>query len=345
MVTTFTYPSNSELMAIERDKIPLLSANRPIFEIIPMKNIKAELLMTEQLANIVGIQGVRGMNGAPKSVNGLGSTIRYGEPGVYGEFMTIDEKQLTAQRQFESYNQPIKIDDLVLMKQEQLLERRLNRIELNGWTLLANGTFTATDPVSGAVLHTDTYATQTYVPGIPWETSATATPLADFRGVQLLALGHSVSFGSNSRAYMNRLTLNKMLSNTNAADLYGRRVTGLATANSLNQINELFLNDDLPQIVVYEGSYFTEAGVATRYIPNNKVIVVGHRTTGVPVGNYQFTRNANNPDMAPGPYMRVTDSLNTGNPVPRTIRLDDGHNGGPVLYYPAAVVAMTIGVT
>jgi hypothetical protein len=53
-----------------------------------------------------------------------------------------------------------------------------------------------------------------------------------------------------------------------------------------------------------------------------------------------MTRNANNPDLAPGPYMRVID---TGEIViPRSIEVHDGHNGGPVIYFPSAVVVMSV---
>ena len=339
MTTTYIYPSNSKLEMIERTKIPRLTQNRPIFEILPLKNIDATILMWEQLANILGLQQVRGMNGAPRSVNALGSSIKYGEPGVYGDFRLIDEKQLTERRRYATYNQPVDISDLVMESQDQLLERRLNRIEYNGWTLLATGTFSATNAV-GAVMHTDTFTTQTYNVGVGWANAATATPLADLRGVQLLARGYSVNFGRQAKVYMNQTAFNHFISNTNAADLGTKRTYGLASITGLDDVNRILTGDNLPNIVIYDEGYYTDAGVFTLYIPDKKAIVVGARQTGVPIGNYLFTRNANNPDMAPGPYMRIIDNMERE--LPRKIECHDGHNGGPVLLFPESVVQMTI---
>jgi hypothetical protein len=339
MTTTFIYPSSYELMMIERDKIPRLTQNRPIFEILPLKNVESSLLVWEQLDNITGLQQVRGMGGAPQSVNALGGKQMYGQPGVYGEVGTIDEKQLTDRRQWGDYHMPVDISDLVMEKQDQLLERRLNRIEKNGWDLLATGTFTAIGKV-GQVLHTDTFTTQTYPVGIGWANLGTATPLADFRGVQLLARGHSVNFGRQAKAYMNQNVFNHFVSNTNTSDLGSKRTYGLASITGLDDVNRILTGDNLPTIVIYDEVYIDDNGANQLYLPDKKVIVVGQRQTGVPIGAYQFTRNANNPDMAPGPYMRIIDNLERS--LPRKIEVHDGHNGGPVLFFPASVVEMTV---
>ena len=339
MATNYIYPSSYELMMIEREKIPRLTQNRPIFEILPLKNVDSAILVWEQLANITGIQQVRGLNGAPLSVNALGGTQKYGQPGVYGEFRTVDEAQLTLRRQWGSVQKPVDISDLVMENQDQLLERRLNRIEKNGWDLLNTGTFTATGKV-GQILHTDTFPTQGVTANVPWATVATATPLADLRAAQLLARGHSVNFGRQAKLYMNQGTFNSFISNTNANDLGSKRTYGLASITGLDDVNRILTGDNLPNIVIYDEGWINDAGVFHLYIPDNTAVLVGVRQTGVPIGNYQFTRNANNPDMAPGPYMRVIDNLERE--LPRKIEIHDGHNGGPVLLFPAAIVQMTV---
>jgi hypothetical protein len=139
---------------------------------------------------------------------------------------------------------------------------------------------------------------------------------------------------------MNRATFNNLRSNANSTDLYGRRTQGLGTFNNLQGINQLLTGDDLPQIVVYDQGYLDEFNNFVPFIPVNKVIVVGKRPAGQPIAEYRMTRNANNPDLAPGPYMRVID---TGEIViPRSIEVHDGHNGGPVIYFPSAVVVMSV---
>ena len=53
-----------------------------------------------------------------------------------------------------------------------------------------------------------------------------------------------------------------------------------------------------------------------------------------------MTRNANNADMAPGPYVKVVDNGELA--VPRNIQVHAGHNGGPVLKYFGSVVIMNV---
>jgi Phage major capsid protein E len=333
----FVYPSAVVLQQINQELVPRLAANRAIFDIMPMREVDSHLLEWEQKDNYMGLQQIRGLNGQPSRVKQTGGKRYAMQPGIYGEFELIDEQQLTTRRQWGTLQGSIDVTDLVREKQDKLLQRRLDRIEQIGWTLLATGTFSVTDGAS--ILHTDTFTLQTYSAGVTWATAATATPLADLRAVQLKSRGYSVNFGAAANAYMNRSTANAMLNNTNNADIYGRRVTGLATANSLPQVNALLAADDLPQIIVYDDGYYNDAGVFTLFVPNNKVVIVGARKDNDPVAEYRFTRNANNAGFAPGPYMKVVDDPDE---VPRSLEVHDGHNGGPVLYHPAAIVVMTV---
>lgn len=333
----FVYPSNSALQAVAQELLPRLEQQRPVFEFFPIRSVDDYILQWEQADNFTGLQQVRGLNGDPNRVKPLGSKRYLMEPGVYGEFALIDERQLTTRRPFGQWTGAIDISDLVLEKQNQLLVRRLDRIEQICWTLLTTGTFAVAD--GSAVLHTDSYTTQAFAAGVAWGTAATSTPLADFRAMQLLSRGYSVNFGASARAYMNRTTFNQLLSNTNAADLGGRRVTGLQTVNGPDALNSVMAADDLPQIVIYDQGYLDDTGTFQLFIPNNKVILIGSRRDGDPVGEYRMVRNVNNEGMAPGPYMKTIDRTDV---VPRSIEVHDGHNGGPVLFHPAAIVVATV---
>lgn len=338
-MSEFIIPTSAELEAIAQDKLPRLTAQRPCFDWFPTQNADAAVLMWEQKDNYTGLQQIRGMNGEPPKITKVGVKRYLMEPGIYGEHSIIDELELTTRRQYGTFGSPVDISDLVMDAQDQLLQRRIDRIELIVWTLGITGTFSVSGP-SGGVLATDSYSTQTFSASVAWSTVATSTPLADFRAVQLLGRGHSVNFGASAKAYMNRVTANNMLANTNNADLYGRRTAGLGTFNSMPQINTLLAGDDLPQVVVYDEGYLNDSGTFVPFIPNNKVLVVGQRPANQPVGNYRFTRNANNPNLAPGPYQKVID--HGTDRVPRLIEVHDGHNGGPVIYYPSAFVAMSV---
>lgn len=260
-------------------------------------------------------------------------------PGAYGEFEPLDERELTDARAYGQFGQPMDISDRVIRAQRHLLERRLDRIENILWTLLATGTFSVAGP-NGTTIATDAYSIQTYTASTGWATAATSTPLHDFRQVQLKHRGQSVSFNSDAKAYMNLGTLNNLLANTNNADLYGRRVTGLATVNSPEQLAQLLMQDALPNPVIYDEGYLDDSGTFHTFIPDNTVVVLGRRLNNAPLGRFVYTRNANNPNAAPGPYMRVID--NTDRAIPRSIEVHDGFNGGPAIEYPGAVVAMSV---
>lgn len=341
-MATFTFPSSAEMREVAQTKLPNLIANRPIFTILPIETVDAHLLLWEQEDNYIGLQQVRGLNGQPPRVKKTGAKRYLMQPGVYGEFTTIDELELTERRQYGSFSQPVSIDDLVMREQDRLLGRRLDRIEQIGWTLLVTGTFSVAGP-DGLTYHTDTFALQTYS-GSDWSTVATATPLADFRAVQLLSRGYSLDFGPRARAIMNRVTWNRLMGNTNASDLGGKKNIGLASITSLADTNRILTEDGLPTVEIFDGGYLNDSGTFVPFIADDKVVVIGQRTDGGRVGEYRMTRNAQNPNLAPGAYMEVIDrgQAGSGQQIPRTIEVHDGHNGGPVIYFPSAVVIMSV---
>lgn len=339
MTTNYVYPTNSELQLVAAEKAPVLTMADPIFSLVPIVDVDAYLLEWDQLDNYTGLQQVRGLNGQPGNVTAVGGTRFRATPGVYGEFMTIDELELTTRRQFGTFATPINVTDLVMQRQDQLLNRRIDRIRSIIWTLLTTGTFSVSN--NNGVIHTDSYTLQTYN-ATTWATANTATPLADLRAVQLLSRGKGVSFGANAKAFMNRVTFNRLISNTNSTDLAGRRTAGLslATVLSLADTNALFAGEDLPQIVIYDEGYLNDAGTFVPFIGDNIVVVIGQRTGGQVIADYAMTRNANNPDLSPGSYMKVIDHGDMA--VPRTIEIHDGHNGGPRIYFPGSVVVMDV---
>jgi hypothetical protein len=330
-MATFSYPTMLELRQIEQEILPRLTQDDPLLMdggILPIETVDDHMLAWEQQDNYIGLQQVRGLGGEFVRVKKVGAKRYTEEPGVYGEFIDLDETELMRRRQLGSWDGRVNIDDLVRNAQDQLLQRRLDRIRQIGWTLLATGTFSVAGP-TGGVIHTGTYSPQTSTAGVTWATSATAVPLANFRTVQALGPSRGANFGAGALA-------------TKAADL-GGRLTNAAynSIRSLGRVNEITLGEDLPTIMIYDEGYTTDAGSFTRFVPNNKVIVIGRRPSGVSVGEYRMTRNINNAGMAPGAFTMVRDSIDQQQP-PRRLDVFDGHNGGPVLYFPGAVVIMTV---
>ena len=340
-MATFVYPTAAELYEIERSLLPVLIEDDPIFQIMPVRESDTDLVLWDQKDNYQGLAQARSLNAPANLVEKTGVKRYRMEPGYYAEYSEIREDDLTRRRQDGSFNIPIDISELIREEQDRLLHRRINRLRYILWTLVTSGTFSIAGP-HGAVFHTDTYATQSYSASVPWSTAATATPLADFRAIQLKQRGYSVDFGSSALAIMNRQTWNYFIANTNSADLFGRRTTGLATIENVTEVNKLLAGDDLPQIMIYDEGYEPEDGSWTPFIPVNKVAVIGTRKDRQKIGGYQYTRNASHPDMAPMPFTTVVDSIDKGQPVPRQIQVFDAHNGGPILEYPSAIVVADV---
>jgi hypothetical protein len=334
---TYIYPDSARLMEIEQDLLPRLINDDPIFQLFPITTEDDDLLRWEQKDNFLGLQQVRGYNGQPPRVARVGAKGYLAQPGIYGEFVVIDEREITKRRRLGTFGEPIDISALVLEGQEQLLQRRIDRMRQILWTLVASGTFSVAS-ANGVVMQTDTYPVQTASAAVTWATHATATPLVDLRAVKLKARGHSVSFGRKAQAFANSATVNDLLENTNASDIGGKRIANGATFNSLSDYNRVLLDNDLPQIVEYDEGYLDDSGVFQLFVPNNKVAVVGMRGKGAPVGEYRQTRNASNPGAAPGPYMDVIESEKP----PKEVEVHDGVNGGPVIFFPSAVVVLTV---
>lgn len=338
-MSNFVFPTAAELRVIEQVKLPVLTSgpgSDPIFSVMPMRTVDNFIVMWEQKDNYKGLQQLRGLDGNPARVQAVGSKTYQMVPGVYGEYSLLTETELTMRRQMGTWAGPIDISDLVTERQDQLLQRRLDRIRYIGWSVL-QGSFAVSGP--GSLVHKDAFPITKYTASVAWATRATATPLQNFRDVRLFEEGQSCAFNSQAKAFMNLRTFNDMVANLNTNDLAGRRTSGLNSVLTLSEINSVLLGEDLPQIVVHNDGYYSDAGVWTPFIPNNKVIVVASRP-GSPIVEYQMVRNAQNPNMEPGAYTIVED--NGATKVPRKIMVHDGHSGGPALFFPGAIVNMTV---
>jgi len=341
-MANIVFPTPAELKEIEKDKLAVLTADDPAFKIVPVVTEDVVDLQWEQEDNYTGLQNVRGLNGQPGRVTRVGAKRYKCEVGYYGDFEEIDEKEITERRKLGTFDESINIDDIVIRRQELLLQREIDRQRKIIWDLLTTGTFTSTNS-SGNLVHTDSFPIQTAT-GSNWSTLSSATPLLDIRAIKPLARGRSVRFDASATMHMNLTTLNYMLNNSNSADLGGKRVEMGATFNTLVDINKVMAAHDLPKIEVYDETWFTEGTTSVNlFIPNRTVVVIGKRTNNAAIADLAQVRNAQNPNSEPGPYTLVTDSLSSSmNPVPRKVRVDRGWNGGVRLYFPSAIVALTV---
>lgn len=337
-----TYPSNVELMMIQQEFMPTLTMDDLAFELLPVRPHDAANVEWEQRDRFTGLMQIRGMDGEPPSAPVTGWKRYKMEPGVYGEWVGVPEKDIVERRVPGTFNLPIPIDDLVVEKQDYLLSRRIDRMRWIIWTLLILGTFNVPGP-NGNVLHAGTFTVQTQTTTVAWTDYVNSTPLRDLRGVLIKFRGISAAFGPRAVMVMNRITANHLLSNNNQGDLGGRRGNYGETMQNIDFVNNILAVNDLPRIRVYDLGYYPDGGGAfTPFVPDGKVLMIGQRPNGETLGEFILTRNAGNPDGGPGAYTYVSDSLDTGRPIPRRIRVDDGYNGGPALTFPSLVIVLTV---
>lgn len=340
-MAAYDYPTTILLTEIAREVAAVTQMNDLVFRYMPTVNVESEILRWEQRDNYLGMQQLRGIGGSPNRVIKTGVKSYTQEPGYYGEYIDLDEVELTRRRQVGSITGRVGLTDLVAEATEQLVHRRINRIRYIAWTLFTTGTFSVSQE-GGSVIHTDTYSVQTATKSVDWDTVATAVPIKDFQAVALKGDGYGVNFGAGATAVMNRVTFNKLMNVTNAADIGGRILSGNVPVLGLDDLNRVFVSQGLAEIAIYGDGYYTDAGVWTYYVPTDAVIFFGQRPGGDTIAEYRFTLNQNTESGTPqsGPITRVIDQGDKV--IPRRVQVHDMHNGGPVIYHPASICILSV---
>jgi hypothetical protein len=179
-----------------------------------------------------------------------------------------------------------------------------------------------------------------------WSDPINSAPLNDLRAVRILDRGTSASFGAPARLKMNRSTFNYLVQNRNPADLYGVRTQGLSGSvegmninQSLNKINEVLTGEDLPTIEIYDETWQGDDGSINLFIPTGTAQLFGKRKSGAPLGRWVMTRNAWNPNRAPGSYYKIIENERPGEPP---LEIHRGFNGGIELHFPSSLVTMKV---
>lgn len=339
-------PTNQELQTIERELWPRY-ANRTIFDILPIQSTEFARISFLQPDTYKGLQNYRGLDQPtrqiPNHYNPYGTMCSI-TPGYWGEHDYVSERFITEAAAPGSFcGGPVDLIPYITMLQQNLIERRYNRMEVNAWLALLNGVYYAYGE-DGQVIYESTFDIRTYATDIPWSDYENSHPLADFRTITAsFGLGTSASFGTDAVAYMNPITANCMFANQNTWDLGKIGLAACCDVMGPDTINRKLNGQGLPGIRIVPDSQLSEDGTPFRVIPDGKVLIVGRRPSGVPIGHYWYTRNAVTCGVTSGPWTKIVDNCDQG--VPRKIKIFDGHNGGPAIEYPRAVVVLETGCT
>lgn len=324
----YIYAQNNDLSAVAQEKMQTLSLEDPIFKYFPIETKDTSVISWEQEDADTGLQQIRGINGAPKVVQATGSKRYTVEPGVFGEFRYLDEKELTERRRLGTHGDAMNINDMITKAQDRLLGREYSRIKQILYLLVAHGQYTLSKQNSNQVIYFAAFTFPSYTATVPWSTPATSTPLADIRNLMLqgLDLVTDADFGSDAELFVNQKKVQHLLANTNANDI-GGRFENIRSDHGLDAINAIMVAEGLPRIVPISGNYVDENGVVQRYMPDNAGTLFGSRRE--PMGSYTMTRNASNDNAAPGSYSEVIEEKRP----PKSIEVHQGHNGGAEIHF------------
>lgn len=335
----FSYPTTQDVREMEQQRLPQVMASMPGERILPWTTENTDTVLWEIRDDITGLTYSRGANEPFPLVQDVPLRSYYISPGRYGERMEIEETKIERMRQPGTFGEPINVDAELARFQNTLAYREQQLIEYVRWRLLIFGSVSVLRK-DGTPVEVGRYTVDQTTPPVPFTTLATASPLAFFDAIRNGYNGYGFQFDRNSVGFMNSNTAAVIKRNGNNADLYGVKRAGGATTHTMGEVNTIFGEENLPQLVENDLTYMLSPGSApTRYIPDGYIVLVGYRPDrGIVAGNYVSTRNSNNPNGAPGLYVK-TGERTEAPCLPWTER---GHNGAPRIDYTRQVKVLKV---
>ena len=338
--TAFESSAAIALRKVMAVKIARPPASRLGLKLLPVQDRNETQLVYERPRVNRGVQGARGVNGPTSPAKLPGYDQFRVEPGYFGDHYLINEQSLIERRTIGDWMRFDSTGEQTGKASDLLTQRYYDRVELNIFTMLLTGSLVVS-AIGGQVVYQDIYPILKFTASPLFSDAANSAPLAFLRStLATLETGVSVDFRGGT-LLMSRNTLNLILANTNAADIGGKRFEVGQTLNSVAELNDLLLANDLPTVELYDEGYFPEPeGTAfVKFLPLGKIILLGKRTDGEQIGEYTQTRAAQNPNSGPGMWLAVRDERDR---APARIIIECGHNGGPRIFYPEAVAVLTV---
>ena len=347
-----TFPTNVEMDAITQEYQPDPAAfiGQSILPPTPRNTQRVEW---DELDNMTGKTSVHTMDTDPIVKGRPGSKLKSYEPIPHKESELVKESEILKARSFGTLGGTISLDYLVMDTFRRAMNKDSIAIESECWQSLL-GELSIDE---NGVKISETFPVQQYVPMTAWDDLANATPLKDLNAIKLLFRGTGAS-AQGASFYLNQSTFNKMLENTNQADLRGFNVDNLRSAAfDLVQFNRLLSARGLPNFAIYDEGFIDDGGNFQTFLPDGKGVIVGRRPAGEKIGDYVMCPSLHrsvNGMPAPGRFAFVTvnGQPNTmgaqsvsmaqlgavGNPRFEVVH---GVYGGPRILYPRSVIVVS----
>lgn len=267
------------------------------------------------------------------------------KPAHFKEAKRLGERDLLLTRGLGTEDRTRMAGRLVTMAIEDLSLRVDCRVEWSIWQALL-GTLVLNE---NGVKRTIDYA----IPGAnkinvsdgtgEYWSHADGDPVADLMAALDLFDGTGAG---RVRGYYNRSVSKLMSANANVRDLVKQSapVLQIGSTNVGNLVMDLV--GGLEAMVQYDEGYVSDAGVFTKFIPDNKLILVGSGPITERLGEFASTPSLHNGGIdgaSGGKFGGIDDSraLAQSNPY---VEVFAGIYGVPVLFHPDWIVILTVGV-
>lgn len=319
-------------------------------KLAPIEEKMSQNVEWDEMDNDFGMTGVHTMDTDPKVKSRPGSKRKSFSPIPHKETELVKESELLNARALGTFGGVVNIEDLVGDAFKRGMGQDDVRIEWEIWQMFL-GRLTINEP--GYYLD-EIFPIQSYDPLVPWDTLATAKPMADTDAIGQMFAGTGAS-GRGAVIYGNHFSITKLFQNKNADDLAGQVNENFRkTTYGLEDANKILDARGYPTFAEYDEGYYDANKSFVRFIPNGKFVCLGKRPVGQKIARYITTpslHRTKNGMPAPGrfSFITVNGQPNMGGTTGVSLaQLGAGANpsigvvhgvyGGPTATYPRSII-------
>lgn len=301
----------------------------------PFRDHPSPQIRWRVLEAVTGMTHARALNSDFKVVQFKPRSIKLESTAYWGETGRVNEDDMLNAMSFAGTDIGQRAGRELVMELAEDLDTRLNvRTEYLIWKAVLAGALNINEDNVIRDVDYDYTADNAVNAGVAWSTVATADPVKD---MQTWAYDFAKVGGTRPDIFINGKTAINLSQNAKLRDLVQR--SNLATDIGLNNVGGLLkiLAGNVGDVVVYDQGYLAADGTYTRFIPDDKAVVLAQHWQGKPIGFFMTTPAIQNGGIAnprPGKWALAED--HTGKKVP-CYDLTVGIHGLPIILYPQLI--------
>lgn len=345
---TYKYPTNVALDMVTQEYVAQTEKMRGE-QLMPFEDTQTQTVQWDELDSERGMTAPHVMGTDPKIDTRPGSKLREFEPIPFKETDLVKENELLKARAFGTLGGVVNITEVISRIAKARVDKNRIRAEWTRWQAML-GQLTMFE---NGVRVNETFPIQEYTPTIAWDQRATATILRDTNAIKNMFRGTGASI-RGAVAIGNSTTIARILENNNPNDLQGFRNENFKNTNyDVTETNKIFAARGLFNLEENDEGYIDENGNFQTWLPDGKLLIIGKRPAGQPIGKWLMTptlHRQKNGMPAPGMFeiIEVNGMPSTGSVTVNMQQLGQHKNpkievtggvyGGPVLYYPRSII-------